>query len=45
MPKLSKTEEILETLIDMRIPLTFDLNDCELIAEIVVEEANRVASV
>ncbi len=43
MPKLKKTEEILETLMDMRIPLTFNLDDCQLIAEIVVEEANAIA--
>ena len=42
MPKLSKTEAILETLMDMRIPLTFDLDDCQLITEIVVEEADAI---
>jgi len=42
MPQLPKTEAILETLMDMRIPLTFELDDCELIAEIIVEVANDV---
>ena len=44
MPKLTKTEDILETLMDMRIPLTFDLDDCKLITEIVVEEADAIAA-
>ena len=44
MPNLPKTEEILETLMDMRIPLTFDLDDCQLITEIVVEEADAIAA-
>ena len=42
MPQLPKTEAILETLMDMRIPLTFELDDCELIAEIIVEVADDV---
>ena len=37
MPELPKTEQVLATLLDMRIPLTFSENDCELIAEIIVE--------
>ncbi|SIS67654.1 DegT/DnrJ/EryC1/StrS family aminotransferase [Neptunomonas antarctica] len=37
MPTLPKTEQILSTLLDMRIPLTFSENDCALIAEIIVE--------
>ena len=44
MPQLPKTEAILETLIDMRIPLTFELDDCELIAEIIVEVADSIMS-
>jgi len=43
IPKLSKTEAILETLIDMRIPLTFSTEDCQLITEIIVEVANKVS--
>ena len=42
MPQLPKTEQILGTLMDMRIPLTFELEDCELIAEIVVEVAEDI---
>ncbi len=37
MPALPKTERILSTLLDMRIPLTFSEGDCELIAEIIVD--------
>ena len=42
MPQLPKTEQILGTLMDMRIPLTFELEDCELIAEIVTEVAEGI---
>ncbi|MGB7391859.1 MAG: aminotransferase, partial [Marinomonas sp.] len=37
IPKLPKTEQILASLLDMRIPLTFSEEDCALIAEIIVE--------
>jgi dTDP-4-amino-4,6-dideoxygalactose transaminase len=37
MPTLPKTEKVLSTLLDMRIPLTFSLDDCQLIAEIIVQ--------
>lgn len=37
MPQLPKTEQILSTLLDMRIPLTFSEEDCALIGEIIVE--------
>jgi dTDP-4-amino-4,6-dideoxygalactose transaminase len=37
MPYLPKTERVLSSLLDMRIPLTFNDQDCELIAEIIVE--------
>ncbi|MGH1539659.1 MAG: DegT/DnrJ/EryC1/StrS family aminotransferase [Arenicella sp.] len=37
MPQLDKTEKVLSTLMDMRIPLTFDEADCQLIAEIIIE--------
>ncbi|WP_243633780.1 DegT/DnrJ/EryC1/StrS family aminotransferase [Motiliproteus coralliicola] len=43
MPQLPKTEQILSTLLDMRIPLTFSEQDCTLIAEIIVEVAAEVA--
>ena len=45
MPKLSKTELILSTLIDMRIPLTFDQQDCQLIGEIIVDVVNQISPV
>lgn len=37
MPRLPKTEQILATLLDMRIPLTFSEEDCALIADIIVD--------
>ena len=42
MPQLPRTERILSMLMDMRIPLTFELHDCELIAEIIVEMAEKI---
>jgi dTDP-4-amino-4,6-dideoxygalactose transaminase len=42
MPQLPRTEQILETLMNMRIPLTFELEDCELIADIIVEVAEQI---
>ena len=41
--RLPKTLEILATLCDMRVPLTFDAADCALIGEIVVEVATELA--
>ena len=43
MPRLERTERILATLLDMRIPLTFDESDCELIAEIICEVVTECA--
>lgn len=37
MPQLPRTEAILSTLLDMRIPLTFSEADCQLIGEVIVE--------
>ena len=34
---LSKTDQILSKLLDMRIPLTFSVEDCQLIGEIITE--------
>lgn len=42
MPKLAKTEQVVATLMDMRIPLTFDKTDCKLIAEIIVETVKSI---
>jgi len=44
MPHLSKTEKILNTLMDMRIPLTFDRDDCQLIGEIIVDVVDNCVS-
>ena len=37
MPKLLRTEELLSTLCDMRVPLTFNEEDCSLIVSIIGE--------
>lgn len=37
MPQLPRTEAILSTLLDMRIPLTFSTEDCQLIGEVIIE--------
>ncbi len=37
MPQLPKTEKILSKLLDMRIPLTFSEDDCQLIGEVINE--------
>ena len=41
IPKLPKTLATLSTTCDIRVPLTFDETDCEDIAQIVCEEAER----
>ena len=42
IPVLKNTLEILKTTLDMRIPLTFDNNDCRIIAEIIIEEFRKL---
>ena len=42
VPVLKNTLEILKTTLDMRIPLTFDNNDCRVIAEIIIEEFRKL---
>lgn len=42
LPRLEKTDRILANMCDMRIPLTFNLDDCTLIAEILAEVAEEV---
>lgn len=37
MPRLSRTEKILQGMLDMRIPLTFTEADCNLVADIIVQ--------
>ena len=41
---LKRSDEILAVLLDMRIPLTFTLDDCQLVAEIIVEEVKALAA-
>ena len=45
LPELGKTKLILSTLIDMRIPLTFNQQDCRLIGEIIVDVVNQISPV
>jgi dTDP-4-amino-4,6-dideoxygalactose transaminase len=44
MPSLPVTEKLLASLLDMRIPLTFSEEDCELIAHIIFEVVNEIAN-
>jgi dTDP-4-amino-4,6-dideoxygalactose transaminase len=41
-PSLPKTDRILKGIVDMRLPLTFSLDDCALIARIVRDVVGRV---
>jgi hypothetical protein len=41
---LVNTEAILDGLIDMRLPLTFSIKDCETISYIIKEEIEQVVS-
>ncbi|WP_372883102.1 DegT/DnrJ/EryC1/StrS family aminotransferase [Psychromonas sp.] len=42
-PLLTSTEGLLATLIDIRIPLTFTLSDCNTVANIVVNQIEEIA--
>jgi dTDP-4-amino-4,6-dideoxygalactose transaminase len=42
IPRLDKTDAILATMCDMRIPLTFNLDDCRCIAEIIAEAVEEI---
>jgi len=42
LPVLPETNRILSTLCDMRIPLTFELDDCRLIAGIIADIADEI---
>ncbi len=42
MPTLPKTQKILSTLLDMRIPLTFSHDDCKLVAEIICDVVEEI---
>ena len=39
--QLPRTDAVLATLFDMRLPLTFSLEDCTLIAELIVESLSE----
>ena len=40
---LPSSDRVLATLLDMRLPLTFSLQDCDLLAEIIADEVARTA--
>lgn len=42
-PKMPKSDRILKAIIDMRLPLTFSLEDCALIGRIIDEEVKKLA--
>ena len=42
IPHLPGTLSVLEKTLDMRVPLTFDLDDCDLIARIIDEEVTTL---
>lgn len=42
LPRLENTDAILASMCDMRIPLTFTMDDCRLLAEIIAEIADNV---
>ncbi len=41
-PELPKTDRILKGILDLRLPLTFSLDDCALIARIIRDVVGRV---
>ena len=41
LPHLPKTLEVLSKTIDMRVPLTFDEDDCKVITDIIEEELSH----
>ncbi len=43
-PDMPNTDRLLACLLDMRLPLTFSLEDCSVIARIIAEEASKIAS-
>lgn len=43
IPELAQTRAVMATHLDMRIPLTFTLEDCACIAEIIVDEVGKLA--
>ncbi|MCB1385398.1 MAG: hypothetical protein KDJ80_05615 [Nitratireductor sp.] len=45
LPDLAQTRRVLSTTCDMRVPLTFDVEDCRLITAIIGEECAAVRKV
>jgi len=43
LPDLKKTREVLSRTCDLRVPLTFDLEDCAIIAAIICEETEALS--
>lgn len=43
IPELPHTREILSTTCDLRVPLTFSPDDCQLISEIIVDEFTKLS--
>lgn len=43
-PAMPQSDRVLAGIIDMRVPLTFSLDDCAMIARIICEEAERISS-
>jgi len=43
-PAMPQSDRVLAGIIDMRVPLTFSLDDCAMIARIIREEAERISS-
>ena len=41
-PRMPKSDAVLAGIMDMRVPLTFSLEDCALIARIIRSEVGRV---
>ena len=43
LPDLAQTKQALATTLDMRVPLTFSVEDCSLIASIIADELGKVS--
>lgn len=43
-PAMPQSDRVLAGIIDMRVPLTFSLDDCAMIARIIRDEAERISS-
>jgi len=45
LPDLPQTKDVLARTCDMRVPLTFDMNDCVLLSEIICEEIKDLSAI